>query len=79
MLENALETIIAKENQEGKFIASVVITKKAKSSVFISNFLKERIPNYMLPKEYHFLIDKPVNKNGKLDRSLIKKEFKAIN
>ncbi len=70
---------IVKENQAGKFIASVVITKKAKSSIFISNFLKERIPNYMIPKEYHFLIDKPINKNGKLDRSLIKKEFKAIN
>ena len=70
---------IVKENQVSKFIASIVITKQTISTEKISSFLTERVPNYMIPKKYYFIKEKPLNKNGKLDRALIKNKFEAIN
>ncbi len=71
---------IVKEDKVSKFLALIIITKKeSMSTEKISGFLTERVPNYMVPKKYYFLTEKPVNKNGKLDRSSIKKKFGAIN
>jgi len=70
---------MVKENNISKYIASVVITKKDISIKKINNHLKDRLPDYMIPKEYGFLDKKPLNKNGKLDRSLLKKMFGALN
>ncbi|NEU05531.1 amino acid adenylation domain-containing protein [Clostridium senegalense] len=44
--------------------------KKFKSDA-LSNFMKEKLPNYMLPKKYFLLDEIPLSKNGKVDRKIL--------
>ena len=55
-----------KDSYNKQIIAVVETLKKIKEKIF--EFLKKRLPNYMLPKEIIFVKKFPKNKNGKIDR-----------
>ena len=38
----------------------------------IRKYLRTRVPNYMIPKKFYIIDNIPKNKNGKLDRVLLR-------
>ena len=42
----------------------------------IRKYLRTRVPNYMIPKKFYIIDNIPKNKNGKLDRVLLKKLYR---
>jgi D-alanine--poly(phosphoribitol) ligase subunit 1 len=57
-----------------KKIIAAVETKKISKSKF-DKYLNQNLPNYMIPKKILFYKKFPSNKNNKLDRNRIKKEY----
>ena len=41
----------------------------------LTEALKEKLPNYMLPNRYVPLEEMPINLNGKIDRTLLKHQY----
>jgi D-alanine--poly(phosphoribitol) ligase subunit 1 len=71
-IKNSICFVIEKNGQQ-RLCCAVVKDKglEIKSSE-ISKMLKEKLPDYMVPKKYFFLDEIPVNANGKIDRKKIK-------
>ena len=57
-----------------KNIIAAVETKKISKNKF-DKYLNQNLPNYMIPKKFLFYKRFPSNKNNKLDRNRIKKEY----
>jgi len=75
-LNNIDEAIVFYDNDNKKIIL-VCKTNLDKSNVF--DYLKEKLPKYMLPNEI-FIFDKlPHNRNGKIDRAKIKADYYETN
>ncbi len=63
--------VMAKEDNSGnkQLVAYTVTEEETPPSVVeLKKFLKERMPDYMIPKAFVFLDDFPLNRNGKVDR-----------
>lgn len=58
-----------------KFIVALIENSKKTSTEKIVNYLKLYLPNYMIPKRFHFINKFPLNKNGKVDRSKLIKQY----
>ena len=58
----------------GKII-SIISTNQNLSKNEIYSFIKKYLPKYFLPQEVFFVKDLPKNLNGKIDRTLIKKNY----
>jgi amino acid adenylation domain-containing protein len=66
------EAIVFYDNEDKKI---VLVCKTNLSESQIHDYLKEKLPKYMLPNEM-FIFDKlPHNRNGKIDRAKIKAEY----
>lgn len=65
--------VIAKYNNQGlvKLIKAFIISDKSINPHNVKELLKERIPNYMIPKSIIQLKDLPINQNGKIDRKAL--------
>jgi len=61
-------------DQYEKIIHSCVEGKNL-NEIFIKNQLKKNLPNYMMPKRIKIYKKFPLNKNHKIDRVMLKKEF----
>ncbi len=70
LYKNIINTYIyiKNKNNYNKQIIAVVETSKKTKQINIFEFLKKRLPTYMIPKEIIFLKKFPKNKNGKIDR-----------
>ena len=68
--KNVINTCIyiKNKNSYNKQLVAVVETSKKIKQNSIFEFLKKRLPIYMLPKEIIFIKKFPKNKNGKIDR-----------
>jgi amino acid adenylation domain-containing protein len=61
--------VVAHEVNGGKRLAGYVIASRTKpSGLELSKFLKERLPEYMVPADFVFLESMPLTPNGKVDR-----------
>ena len=58
-------------------ISAILITKKNISILQLRSFLKDKLPNYMMPRKVHLVKKKPTNKNGKLDRARLLKTIQS--
>ena len=60
--------VIPKYNEEGlvKLIKAYIVGNVNKEN--ITTYLKDKLPEYMIPKSFEFLDKLPVNSNGKIDR-----------
>ena len=41
----------------------------------ISGMLRKVLPEYMIPNQYYYVDTMPINKNGKIDRQILLKEY----
>ncbi|WBW96389.1 non-ribosomal peptide synthetase [Oceanirhabdus sp. W0125-5] len=61
--------VVVKENKEKeKYISAYVVSDKDISEINIRNYLKENLPDYMVPAYFVQLEKMPLTHNGKLDR-----------
>ncbi|HEY6924195.1 MAG TPA: non-ribosomal peptide synthetase, partial [Steroidobacteraceae bacterium] len=62
--------VLVRENHDGarKLVACVKGAAELTPGM-IRGFLADKLPEYMLPQEIHFLAEIPLNHNGKLDRA----------
>ncbi|MEW5861365.1 MAG: amino acid adenylation domain-containing protein [Cyanobacteriota bacterium] len=63
--------VIAREdNSSDKYLVAYVVTKQeaATTPVQLRSFLKEKLPNYMVPSAFVLLESLPLTPNGKIDR-----------
>jgi len=59
--------VVVKENKE-KYICAYVVSDKPLSDLDLKGYLKERLPEYMIPAYFISLEKMPLTPNGKLDR-----------
>lgn len=81
-IENAIMSIEEVENaccvfnpENSDIIA--IYTGKIESNL-VSGFIENKLPHYMIPNRYEHLKVMPMNPNGKIDRSLLKKEYTEV-
>ncbi|WP_205608364.1 non-ribosomal peptide synthetase, partial [Clostridium botulinum] len=64
--------ILVKENEENeKYICAYVVSKKSFDELNLKNYLKETLPDYMIPTCFMKLEEIPLTSNGKFDRRLL--------
>lgn len=67
--------MFTKENFEKEKIICAAIEGKKINERNVVEKLKKKLPSYMIPKELKILRKFPVNKNNKVDRTVLKKIF----
>ncbi len=71
VLENV---VMAREDTSGdnRLVAYVITRNKASVTISaLRDFLKEKLPDYMMPSQFVFLDSLPLTPNGKLDRAAL--------
>jgi amino acid adenylation domain-containing protein len=64
--------IVVKENKENeKYICAYVVCEKEISELNIRGYLKEGLPDYMVPAYFVQLEEMPLTQNGKLDKKAL--------
>lgn len=67
--------VLKNEESDNKFIAAFVILKNNNVDIdcqkTIETYLKQWLPDYMLPLTYTFLEEFPINQNGKIDKKAL--------
>ena len=66
-LKQAAVTVLRDKEEHQEIIAFLVV-KEAVSGLGLYDFLRELLPDYMLPADYVVLDRLPLNENGKVDR-----------
>ena len=59
-------------NNKQQIISCVMITQSNFTSIQLREFLENKLPTYMMPRKVYCVKEKPLNKNGKLDRAKLK-------
>jgi tyrocidine synthetase-3 len=64
--------VLAKENVDGeKYLCAYVVCEKEFDSLSLRNYLKETLPEYMVPTYFMNLEKMPLTSNGKIDRKAL--------
>ena len=63
---------ILEQFNEQKIICAILISKIDIATLELRDFLKNKLPSYMIPRKVLCIKEKPINKNGKLDRVKLK-------
>ncbi|MEH2266222.1 non-ribosomal peptide synthetase [Nostoc sp.] len=63
--------VIAREDEPGKKFLVAYIVAKDSSPSSLRNFLKEKLPDYMIPAAFVFLEALPLTPNGKVNRRVL--------
>jgi amino acid adenylation domain-containing protein len=66
--------VIAREEQRGdkRLVAYVVLSDKSTvTTSILRNFLKDKLPNYMIPSAFVIMDSLPMTPNGKVDRNAL--------
>ncbi len=62
-------------NDLGNTEIALVIESEAFDVSELTKYLKNKLPDYMIPTQYKFMKEFPLNSNGKIDRKVIKSIF----
>ncbi|MCB2298651.1 non-ribosomal peptide synthetase [Clostridium tagluense] len=66
--------VVVNENKnKDKYMYAYVVSEKEISELNLKSYLKESLPDYMIPSEFVRLDKLPVNENGKIDRKSLPK------
>ena len=66
-------TVIVTDYNDDKHICSYIVSEKEISELNLNSYLKESLPEYMIPSYFVKLDKMPITSNGKLDRRLLPK------
>jgi bacitracin synthase 3 len=69
-IKSALVITRERENRD-KYLCAYLIAEEDLEARYLSQFLKERLPAYMIPSHFVFLKQFPVSPNGKIDRKAL--------
>lgn len=69
-VKNALVTAWGKDNRD-KYLCAYLVTEDGRDIPDLDIFLRERLPEYMVPAHFIFLARFPVTANGKIDRKAL--------
>ncbi|NRT44807.1 amino acid adenylation domain-containing protein/non-ribosomal peptide synthase protein (TIGR01720 family) [Clostridium beijerinckii] len=71
--ENIKEaTVLVKENKDGeKYICAYVVSENSLEELDLRNYLRETLPEYMIPAYFVKLEKMPLTTNGKIDRGVL--------
>lgn len=81
-IEDILKVVVTideiKSNE--KILVAVYESKREIEPQFFINYLKSKVPNYMIPSKYIYMYKIPITISGKIDRfSIIKNPLKEVN
>lgn len=69
-VRSAVVAAVGEQHHQERLVAYLVFEQKSALTIEeITHFLKEKLPEYMLPSAYVFLDNLPLSANGKVDRS----------
>jgi non-ribosomal peptide synthetase component F len=68
---------LALKNTAGSNEIAVIFESDEFNLNGIQNYLKSKMPAYMLPSRYHFIYPFPLNENGKIDRKALSETIAA--
>lgn len=74
-LEKTNAVAIAFTNQINNTEIGMVIEADAFDTKELINYMKSKMPGYMIPTQIRFISSFPLNTNGKIDRKLLKEKF----
>jgi D-alanine--poly(phosphoribitol) ligase subunit 1 len=63
------------ENNLGNSELGLVIESEPFETVEIMEYMKTKLPNYMIPMHIRFINEFPHSINGKIDRTALRKQF----
>ncbi|MRX56179.1 amino acid adenylation domain-containing protein [Bacillus idriensis] len=66
--------LINKDKEDTKYLTAYLVTSSPTTVKELRNYLKEQLPDYMIPLIFKRLDSMPLNSNGKLDRKKIKEQ-----
>ena len=69
-IENAV--VILKEDKDNKSLVAFYTGNSKTEEMILKEYLRERIPEYMIPSQFVYLENMPVNSNGKIDIKILK-------
>ena len=61
--------------ENGSLILHLVIEGKETDTKPILEYMKSKMPHYMIPAKFHFIEKFPLNNSDKIDRQTIKKQL----
>ncbi|MCC5438880.1 non-ribosomal peptide synthetase [Clostridium botulinum] len=71
--------VVAKENEyNGKYTCAYIVCEKKVDALNIRNYLKENLPEYMIPSYFVQLEKMPLTINGKIDRKSLPEPNKNV-
>lgn len=71
ILDNAISAAIVNTNKD-KTVITLCVESENETTDKITNHLKTKVPEYMLPHSIHYFKQFPLNGNGKIDRKKLK-------
>lgn len=69
--------VVHKRNHNSRLIA-IVEAQGCGDADGVRDDLRKHLPDYMIPNQVHLVLAIPKNKNGKVDRALLKQEFASV-
>ncbi|WPV66533.1 non-ribosomal peptide synthetase/type I polyketide synthase [Chitinophaga sp. LS1] len=70
--------ILLQKNKEVNILVAYIKSEMEIRSVEILNFLRQRLPLYMIPDEYYMVDEMPMTANNKVDRNALAKVGKKL-
>lgn len=68
-IKNAV--VLCKKDQNSIYLCAYLVTDKNLSTTEITEYLKNYLPDYMIPAYYVFLVEIPLSINGKVEKDLL--------
>ncbi|MCU0467731.1 MAG: amino acid adenylation domain-containing protein [Arcicella sp.] len=72
-ISQSIVLMSSSQESSNKFLIAYLKTASDLTNTQVREFLKESLPEYMIPSYFICMRDFPINKNGKLDRKLLPK------
>ena len=74
LLSSVKNCLVEYSNKSKKIIALIETSKKIKIN-FIHKNLVDNLPHYMIPKNFIFIRNFPLNRSGKIDKNHLRKKY----
>lgn len=77
MKENVAVVALATENTAGNYEIALIFESGETNITELKEYLKNKLPAYMIPTQYFFINPFPLNINGKVDRKKLKEIIRS--